>query len=302
MHIGINAHLLARTGTYREAGLSKHIARWSSTCWRWTRPHHWTIFVGQGPAPALAGRFAPGRGARKPGADPAPARAHRLGADVLPFDAARYGLDVLACPVNVRPCAPAPTVVTVHDLVFLRYPERFRRSKRLYLRALTGLSVRQARRVIAVSEAPATTSCELLGVPRRRITVVPNGVDTGPAPRRPPRSGGVPPGHGLPEPDDPLPRHAGAAQEPARANSRLRHDPRGDRAATLVSPGARAGSMTRSSHGARLGWGWRTRCGSPATCRRESALWYNSAAVFVYPSLYEGLACRRWRRWPAGCR
>ena len=29
---------------------------------------------------------------------------------------------------------------------------------------------------------------------------------------------------------------------------------------------------------------------------------YQAAAVFVYPSLYEGFGCRRWKRWPAVAR
>src|SRR5258708_36277101 len=43
---------------------------------------------------------------------------------------------------------PCPFVVTVYDLTFIRYPERLPVSRRLYLRLLTGLSCRRARRVI----------------------------------------------------------------------------------------------------------------------------------------------------------
>ena len=44
-------------------------------------------------------------------------------------------LDLLHCPVNVRPLWSAcPVVITVHDLIFVRYPENFQPAKRRYLR------------------------------------------------------------------------------------------------------------------------------------------------------------------------
>ena len=49
--------------------------------------------------------------------------------------------------------AGCPTVVTVHDLSFLRFPDAFRRSNRLYLSLFTRLSTQRAARVIAVSES-----------------------------------------------------------------------------------------------------------------------------------------------------
>jgi hypothetical protein len=63
-----------------------------------------------------------------------------------------------------------PSVVTVYDLSFLRYPERLSRSRRLYLRWATTASVRQARRVIAISESGKRELGELLGVPLSEST------------------------------------------------------------------------------------------------------------------------------------
>ncbi len=98
---------------------------------------------------------------------------------VLPLATARLGLDLLFCPVNVRPIfSPCPTVITIHDLIFLRYPKAFHPLKRLYLTALTGWSAHHAAHVIAVSEATRQDVITLLGVDPRRVTTVHNGVGT----------------------------------------------------------------------------------------------------------------------------
>lgn len=87
-------------------------------------------------------------------------------------------VDLLHGPVNVAPLlSTARTVVTVHDLAFERYPEHYPAMRRRYLSAMTRLSVRRAKRVIAVSEATRTDLVELYGLPRERIAVAPNGID-----------------------------------------------------------------------------------------------------------------------------
>jgi len=73
--------------------------------------------------------------------------------------------------------APCPAVLTIHDLSFLRFPALFRPANRLYLTLFTRLSVRRARRLIAVSAHTAAETVRLLGVPSERIDVVYHGVD-----------------------------------------------------------------------------------------------------------------------------
>jgi glycosyltransferase involved in cell wall biosynthesis len=68
------------------------------------------------------------------------------------------------------------TVLTIHDLIFLRYPQGYKPAKRLYLTWMTRLSAKHARRVIAVSETTRRDVLELLGVPSRRVVTVYNGV------------------------------------------------------------------------------------------------------------------------------
>ena len=50
MHIGINAHLLAFTANYREAGLSKHIRDLVASLLEQDKANRYTIFVGSGAA------------------------------------------------------------------------------------------------------------------------------------------------------------------------------------------------------------------------------------------------------------
>lgn len=70
-----------------------------------------------------------------------------------------------------------PTVVTVYDLTFMRYPERLSRSRRMYLRSLTQRTCREARRILAISASTADDLVNLLHIPRDKIDVTPLGYD-----------------------------------------------------------------------------------------------------------------------------
>ena len=88
------------------------------------------------------------------------------------------GRDVLHCTTYYGPLRPRiPTVVTVHDLAVLRHAAAFPRWTRAYVPRVVPQVLRAADRVIAVSEFTASELETLLGVPREKIRVVPNGVD-----------------------------------------------------------------------------------------------------------------------------
>src|SRR5919197_4913182 len=80
----------------------------------------------------------------------------------LPRDGAWYpfglrfaarGCDVLHCPTYRGPVvSTVPLVVTAHDLAVFRHPEAFNRWSRTYGPRVIPRVLRQARRVIAVSE------------------------------------------------------------------------------------------------------------------------------------------------------
>lgn len=89
------------------------------------------------------------------------------------------GLDVLHCTTFRGPLrARVPTVLTVHDLAILRYPDVLPRWHRLYGTAGLRRVLRAADAVVAVSEFTRREVVALAGIPPARVRVVPNGVDS----------------------------------------------------------------------------------------------------------------------------
>jgi glycosyltransferase involved in cell wall biosynthesis len=88
-------------------------------------------------------------------------------------------LDILHCTTFRGPARTrVPTVLTVHDLAILRFPEAFPRWHRLYGRAGLVRVLRAADAIVAVSEFTKSEIVELTDVDAERIHVVPNGVDS----------------------------------------------------------------------------------------------------------------------------
>ncbi len=88
--------------------------------------------------------------------------------------------DVLFVPSHVIPwpgVGRVPSVITVHDVGYLHFPEKHPLLERLYLDWSTRHSARVARRVVAVSKATAHDLRVLNGVPEEKIRVVYSGVD-----------------------------------------------------------------------------------------------------------------------------
>jgi glycosyltransferase involved in cell wall biosynthesis len=72
----------------------------------------------------------------------------------------------------MRMPASSATVVTLHDLAFLRFPEVLTTPKRLYHRTFTLPSLRQASLIIAVSESTRQDAHQLVDIPLERIRTV----------------------------------------------------------------------------------------------------------------------------------
>ena len=88
------------------------------------------------------------------------------------------GLDVLHCPTFRAPIrSKAPLVVTVHDLAVFRHPDAFRRWSRTYGPAVVPRVLRNAQRVIAVSEFTKRELVDVLDVPEEKIRVIPNAIE-----------------------------------------------------------------------------------------------------------------------------
>jgi len=79
-----------------------------------------------------------------------------------------------------------PSVVTAHDLLHFRTPEKFGRLKAALLRRVIRRALARATRVIAVSAFTAEDARRFAGVDEARLSVIPEG---GPAPRPRPAAG-----------------------------------------------------------------------------------------------------------------
>lgn len=283
-HIGINAHLLSGQAGYRRAGIHGYILNTLAHLPDADPELRYTVFVGEGDPPPHA-RMAIRR-SRLPTGHPV---ARILWEQVaLPGQAS--GLDLVHGMAFAAPLLTGrPSVVTVYDLSFLRYPQRLPAARRLYLRTVTGVSCRRARRVIAISRSTAGDVHRLLSVPRERIDVALPGVGEGFRPLPAQEVAAFRERQGLPErfllclgtlePRKNLPVLL-------EAYARLPEATR--RGAPLVLVGGK-------------GWGWETLQATIAglglgdSVRLEGyaadealPLWYNAATALAYPSVYEG--------------
>lgn len=280
LHIGLNGHLLSGAASYRSAGVHQYILHLlrhlpEAGC-------RVTAFLGPS-SPAEAGWTV--RRSRLP--------THRPLARILweqvcqPAALHQAGVDLTHGPAYVVPLAAScPTVVTVHDLSFLRFPHLLRPANRLYLRLFTRASVRRARRIIAVSAHTADETARLLGADRHKMRVVYHGVDPLFRPLPPQAVAAWREKRGLPER---LVLAVGTL-EPRKNLPRLI-----EAFASLNRP-----DLTLALVGGR-GWydqeiydcverrGVKERVIFPGYVANEDLVWwYNAALVFAYPSLYEG--------------
>ena len=90
----------------------------------------------------------------------------------------REGIDLLHCPYFASPFfLPAPTVVTVHDVITLVMPEYRQRAESRMYTSLVAATVRRANAIITVSEYSKRDIIRTLGLPEHRIHVIGNAVD-----------------------------------------------------------------------------------------------------------------------------
>lgn len=176
MHIGINAQLLSFSQNYRNGGISRYIRSLLTELALHPGQHEYTIFV-NGPETAARLGVQHPQVHFVPAAWPESKPAARVAWEqlTLPTLLRQHDIQVLHSPANVLPeflprrCA---SVVTLHDLAFLRMPEVLTRPKRLYHRTFTVRSLRRASMIIAVSESTGRDLTELLEIQPQRISTV----------------------------------------------------------------------------------------------------------------------------------
>ena len=175
VRIGINAHLLSGESGYRRAGIHNYIAQVLDHLPPVSEYSAYSIFSRR--ASNLVG---------KPGFDiqrsrwPTERRLARIFWEqtVWPFIAATQRLDLLHSMAFVSPIiSNTPSVITIYDLSFVHYPDRFPTLQRIYLQSQTARSCLRARRVITISESGRQDVHRCFQVPLERIDVVVPGVD-----------------------------------------------------------------------------------------------------------------------------
>jgi glycosyltransferase involved in cell wall biosynthesis len=96
----------------------------------------------------------------------------------LPRAAARAHVDVLHAPAYTAPFwSPAPVVLTIHDVSYARHPEWYPYRSDRARQAFYRYSAKRADAILTDSEFSAEEIEKAYGIPKRRIAVVPLGVD-----------------------------------------------------------------------------------------------------------------------------
>lgn len=95
----------------------------------------------------------------------------------LPVELFTGAVDLYHAPDFTLPPVSAPSLLTVHDLSFERDPQSAAPGLRRYLQTVVPRSVRRAAHVIAVSQATKNDIIQLYNTPDEKITVLYEGVD-----------------------------------------------------------------------------------------------------------------------------
>jgi len=285
MHIGINAHLLAHQAGYRSAGIHGYIYNTLAALPKVVGPTtRLTAMVGKANPVTFDGVDIDQAALDTT----APIRRVLWEQAIQPFRLGRFDLYHAMAFVGPMLPYPPPTIVTIYDLSFIHYPQVLSSARRAYLSAFTRHTVQRAERVIAISHSTAQDVIDVFGVPPAKVDVAPCGTDFDRfRPLPPEQVGAFRVAKGLPE-------HFWLFLGTLEPRKNL---------PTLLKAYAQLPPDTRPPLvlGGGRGWGYRPIFEAIAAHQLtdevllpgfipadELPLWYNSADVFVYPSVYEG--------------
>jgi len=296
VRVAINAQLVSFDDSYRNAGISRYIFTLLEGLAALDAGQEYTAFM----HPKDADRASDSPLARAahlrllaPARWSADGPVRRIAWEqfALPGTLRTLGIDVFHAPANVLPARlPCPSVVTVHDLAFMRYPQFFRPARRLYQRRLTARSVARATHVVAVSESTKRDLIELMRVPEERLHVIYPGIAADFQPVGDPKIlASFRAKHGLPERYllylgtlEPRKNLLTLVEAYARLRGQMADAP------PLVLAGAKGWYYEPLFSRVRALGLERFVVFPGYVARDEQPLWYAGAELFVFPSLYEG--------------
>ena len=300
-HIGINAHLLSTEDSYRRAGIHQYIAQVLRHLPQ-DEGMEYTIFSQYQPPFMQRPDFAPVASRW-----PTERRIIRILWEQIawPWQARQRRLDLLHSMAFVTPLlSRRPAIVTIYDLSFIHFPDRFPRLQRQYLTAMSRRACHHARRIITISESGRQDVHRFFGVPLERIAVVYPGVDSVYKPLPAGDVAAFRREKGLP---DRFLLHVGTLQPRKNIPVLLEAFARVVKSADAERWGGHSTRSVERDGGLHLllvgGKGWLfdeifRRVEELGIQKRvhftgyvpdsELPLWYNAAAAFVFPSVYEG--------------
>lgn len=283
-HIAINAHLLSLVDSYRGAGIHRYIAALLDHL-PVVSDFRFTAYLGDSRAGDVTW---PGVDARIASCSTASPPARVVWEQfLLPVHLVLDDVDLLHGPAYALPLiCPTRSIVTVHDLSFFLYPQAFNPGNRLYLRLMTRLAAQRADAVLAVSEHTRQDVLRLLNVPADRVHAVPNGIDSTFRP--------------LPTPQ--VRRFRAENQLPEQFILCISTiEPRKNLATLIRAYAALGNTQYKLVIGGGRGWRYESIfalveelgledrvCFPGFVAHSDLPYWYNTADVFVFPSIYEG--------------
>lgn len=174
--VALNAQLLAGEAGYRSAGIHGYLYGLLSELENADDRFEYTVYVSDAQVPMGDGTrvISTGEATRQP------LRRIVWEQFAQPVAAIREKFDLVHGLAFAIPLfATVPSVVTVHDLSFIKRPQHLQRSRRMYLSLFTRLSCQRARRVIANSQNTRNDLIDIYGLDPNRVDVAYPGLAAG---------------------------------------------------------------------------------------------------------------------------
>jgi glycosyltransferase involved in cell wall biosynthesis len=161
IHIGIDA----RMTYYRTGGISTYIRRLVAALERLDSDNQYTIFHSRKMRESITTQFSR--------ADLWTPSHHRLERLALAVELARHKLDVYHATdfIPPRKLRPRRTVISIHDLNFLHYPQFLTGDSRRYYNGQINRAAAEADHILTISESSKRDIVQLLNVPPEKVTV-----------------------------------------------------------------------------------------------------------------------------------
>lgn len=295
MRVAINAQLLSFDESARNSGISRFVYKLLDGLGRVSTDVEFTAFIDKAQekdaATSAVGQAGRIRLLAENATTSGPLRRVVWEQFTLPRELKRLGAHVFHAPANVMPrSVPCASVVTIHDLAFIRYPEFFRPTRRYYQRILTRRSARDATLIVTVSEHTKRDLVECFHISPDKIRVSYPSIAPEFRPAAPEVIARFRAEKGLPERYllylgnlEPRKNLGTLVTAYARLRSRM-----GAETPPLILAGAKGWYYEPLFKQVRDLGLERDVTFVGFVSSEEQPLWYAGAVAFVYPSLYEG--------------